>query len=384
MDAFHYVSYPQEVIFGPGSLAQLGEAVARFGWQRLLLCTNRSIKASGHLASVQSALGDRVAAVFDKVLPHVQDYQVSEALALSVTDSVDAVIGIGGGSPIGMAKAVALALDKKRSDPSISEAARMDDSFIPVVALPTTYAGSEMTPLYGTTDNHETPARKVTVSDPRIAPRLVIYDPELTLDLPPEMTASTGINALAHCIEALYSATRNPLSTAAALSGVRHISMALLRCYTNGDDLEARTGMLLGAHLAGLSIASTKLGLHHGICHVLGGTANVPHGIANSIMLPHVMRFNADATASQLLPAAEAMGISLNGTGAVQAIDSAAQRVFELVGQMNLPQRLRDAGVKEGDLPHLAGLGFQNRTVQNNPKPITDANQIETLLREAW
>jgi maleylacetate reductase len=384
MDPFHYVSYAQEVIFGPGSLAQLGVAVERLGPQRLLLCTNRSVRGGGHVASVRTVLGGRLVCVFDQVQPHVQDFQVSEVLALAVENNAEAVIGFGGGSPIGMAKAVAFALEEKRSGPPTSAASPVAQPLIPVVAIPTTYAGSEMTPTYGTTQTHEDPPRKVTVTDPKIAPKLVVYDPELTLDLPPEMTASTGINALAHCIEALYSITRNPLSTAAALSGVRHITGALLRCTTDGKDLEARTEMLLGAHLAGLSLASVKMGLHHGICHVLGGSANVPHGIANSIMLPHVMRFNAEATASQLLPAAEAMGIPSNGVSQAEVIGSAAQKIFELVGRMDLPQRLRDTGVKEADLPRLARLGFQNRTVQNNPKPITDAAQIETLLRGAW
>ena len=224
MDAFNYVSYAQEVVFGPGSLAQLGEAVDRLGCHRLILFTSRSVRASGHVASIQTVLGGRLVGVFDHVLPHVQDYQVSEALALSAEKQVDAIIGIGGGSPIGMAKAVAFALEEKRTGHPTSAVSPVDQPLIPVVAIPTTYAGSEMTAVYGTTQTRETPPRKVTVSDPKIAPKLVIYDPELTLDLPPEMTASTGINALAHCIEALYSITRNPLSTAAALSGVRHIT----------------------------------------------------------------------------------------------------------------------------------------------------------------
>jgi alcohol dehydrogenase class IV len=384
MDAFHYLSSAQEVIFGPGSLSQLGVAVERFGCRRLLLCTGRSVRAGGHVDAVQSILGKCLVHVFDGVLPHVQDYQVREVLALSIENNIDAVIGLGGGSPIGMAKAVSIALEEKKFGHPASAASPVVQPLFPAIAIPTTYAGSEMTSTYGTTKTDENPPRKVTVSDPRVTPKLVVYDPQLTLDLPPEMTASTGINALAHCIEALYSITRNPLSSAAALSGIRHISGALERCYKDGKDLEARTEMLLGAHLAGLSMSSIKIGLHHGICHVLGGAANVPHGIANSIMLPHAMRFNADATASQLLPAAEAMGIPSNGAIPVKEVESAAQWVFDLVGRMGLPQRLRDVGVKESDLPHLAQLGFQNRTVQNNPKPITDASQIEILLREAW
>jgi alcohol dehydrogenase class IV len=160
---------------------------------------------------------------------------------------------------------------------------------------------------------------------------------------------------------------------------------ALLRCYTQGDDLGARTEMLKGAHLAGLSLASVSMGLHHGLCHVLGGSANVPHGIANSIILPHAIRFNADVTAPELIPAVAAMGISTNEFNPIMAVEAMEKKIFELAGEMNLPQRLRDAGVglQESDLPRLAQLAFQNRSVQNNPKPITE-EQLETLLRNAW
>ncbi len=385
MDEFQYASYPQEVIFAPGALARLDQAVQPFGWQRLMLCTNQSLSTSGRLAALAAALGSRLVAVYDRVKPHVQDYQVAEALQLGVENQVDAVIGMGGGSPIGMAKALAPRLVESRSAQASAGPLPPPGSRLPaVIAIPTTYSGSEMTPVYGITHAGETPPRKVTASDPRSVPRLVVYDPELTFDLPSEMTASTGINALAHCFEALYSIKRNPLSTAAAAAAVRFISGALLRCFRHGDDLQARSAMLTGSHLAGLSLASVAMGLHHGLCHVLGGTANVPHGIANSIILPHAIRFNADATAAQLLPAAQAMGISTDSLTPVKAVGIAAQRVYELVGQMNLPQRLRDAGVQPADLPRIARLAFQNHTVQNNPKPITAVSQIEELLREAW
>jgi maleylacetate reductase len=275
-----------------------------------------------------------------------------------------------------MAKAVAAALGQKTADQPV----------LPVIAIPTTYAGSEMTPVYGITHTHENPPRKVTVTDPKSIPKLVIYDPNLTIDLPPEMTASTGINALAHCLEALYSIKRNPVSTAVATSGVHHITNALLRCFQDGNDVDARTEMLLGSHLAGLSLASVTMGLHHGLCHILGGSAGVPHGIANSIILPYAIRFNADAVAPRLLPAAEAMGIPVNRINPMVAVEAMVQKIFHLIGQMNLPQRLRDsgAGLQESDLARLAQLGYQNRTVQNNPKPVTAVSQIEKLLREAW
>jgi lactaldehyde reductase len=144
--------------------------------------------------------------------------------------------------------------------------------------------------------------------------------------------------------------------------------------------------MLLGSHLAGLSLASVTMGLHHGLCHVLGGTANIPHGIANSIILPHAIRFNADVTAIQLLPVAAEMEIPVNGIKPVVAIEAMVQKLFHYIGQMHLPQHLRDAGagLQLSDLPRLAEIAFQNRTVQNNPKRITNELQIAQLLRDAW
>jgi maleylacetate reductase len=383
-ESFRYISYAQQVIFAAGSLSQLGQAVEGFGWERLILCTNHSMQRTGNVNAIQATLGNRLVAVFDHVQPHVQDIQVEEALILADDLGSDAIIGLGGGSPIGMAKAIASALEEKHSGRVARAAFPTDQPQVPVIAIPTTYAGSEMTATYGITHSRENPPRKVTVSDPKIAPKLVVYDPRLTVNLPPEMTASTGINALAHCIEALYSITRHPMSTAVAIDGVRHIGNALLRCYSQGDDLDARTEMLQGAHLAGLSLASVSMGLHHGLCHVLGGSANVPHGIANSIILPHAIRFNADVVATQLIPAAEAMGISTNGISLSVAIEALAQEIYDLVGEMNLPQCLRDVGtIQESDLPRLAQLASQNRTIQNNPKSITEL-ELETLLRSAW
>jgi len=366
MIGFNYVSYAQEVMFAPGVLARLREITDKRGWGRVMLCASHSMRLGGQVSNVEASLEENLVAVFDHIQPHVQDVQVQEALTLGREKHIDAVIGLGGGSPIGMAKVVGFELH------------------LPIIAIPSTYAGSEMTPVYGITRNDEDPPRKVTVSDPRIVPNVVLYDPGLTLDLPPALTASTGINALAHCIEALYSKTRNPLSSVAALDSIRHIHAALLKCYQEGKNLEARTEMLLGSHLAGLSLASVSMGLHHGICHVLGGSANVPHGIANAIILPYAIAFNADATAAYLIPAAEAMNVPENGSSPKERIEAMGQLISEIIHQMDLPQRLRDAGVSESDLPRLAQLAFQNRTVQNNPKPITDVTQLESLLRDAW
>lgn len=372
--SFNYSLHSQEIIFGASSLARLREVVTRYRWRKLVLCTSQSLRARGWVQDIHNLVGTCLAAVRDDIQPHVQDKQVLPSVAVAEEVEVDAIIALGGGSVLGMAKAIASALRKERGD----------DLPVPIIAIPTTYTGSEMTPVYGVTHTDETPPRKVTVNDPTIVPRVVIYDPELTLDLSPELTASTGINAFAHCIEALYSRTRNPLSSAAALDGIRHIYGALLGCVQDGNNIPVRTEMLLGSHLAGLSLASVSMGIHHGVCHVLGGTANLPHGVANAIILPHAIRFNADATVTELLPAVRVLGISENGISPTGVIEAMADAVSEWIRRMNLPQRLRDAGVDQSDLPNLAQIAFQSRTVQNNPKPVKDVTQIEALLRQAW
>ncbi len=383
MNEFRYTNYAQQIIFGAGSISQLSEAVERFNWRRLLLSSTGSARRNGTIASLEKALGERLVGTYEQVQAHVPDFQVAEVVARASELEIDALIGLGGGSPIGMAKAVSFALEEQRSGRPARAAFPTEQPLVPVIAIPTTYAGSEMTPTYGITHSVNGSSRKITVTDVKITPKLVLYDPLLTLNLPPMMTASTGINALAHCIEALYSITRNPLSTAAAISGIHAINNALPRCYADGNDVEARTEMLQGAFLAGTALSNVAMALHHGLCHTLGGTAGMPHGIANSIILPHAMRFNQEATAPQLVPAANAMGIVLVGRNAEDIVEEAIQHIYILIGQMNLPQHLRDVGVQDTDLPHLAEVALQSNAVRNNPRPITGAAQIESVLRAA-
>jgi maleylacetate reductase len=382
MSSFTYTSAAQKVIFGAGSLERLPAAVEAFGWQRLLLCTIPRFERSGLAGRLQDLLGPTLVICYAKASPHVPQEQVDEALALALEHDVDAVVGLGGGSPIGLAKAVSMGLEAQRRGTDARARFPTEQPLVPVIAIPTTYAGSEMTPIYGVTRPENGGSRKVTVSDAKVTPKLALYDPQLTLDLPPEMTAASGINALAHAVEAAYSITGHPLATAAALAAASHITGSLPQAVTRGDDLEARTGLMLGAHLAASSIATTSLGLHHGLCHVLGGTAGVPHGIANAIILPHAMRYNADATAPELAAVARAMGLSGESEAALAA--AAADAVFELIWGLGLPQRLRDVGVAEETLPQLARLALQSKAVQNNPKPITSAAQTEAVLRATW
>lgn len=389
MRDFTYATAAHDVIFAPGALDRLGELTERAGWRRLYLCTTHSQRANGRVARIETLLGGRLVGTYDAAAPHVPDSQVAGIADRARSLNVDALIGLGGGSSLGLAKAASWRLEEPQQEaPNQSTPATSATSAIaarvPVIAIPTTYAGSEVTPVFGVTHHDGEHPVKTTVSDPRIVPRLVIYDPLLTLDLPPELTATTGMNALAHCIEALYSITRNPLSTAAALEAIRAITRALPQCHADGSDAEARAEMLAGAYLAGVALSGVAMGLHHGICHVLGGTAGVPHGLANSIILPHAMRFNLDATAPELARAAAAMGLDVAGASPEPAAAAAVDAVAALTRRMGLPQRLRDAGVREDDFHTLARLALRSRAVQDNPKPVTEPAQIEALLRATW
>jgi maleylacetate reductase len=293
------------------------------------------------------------------VEPHVPREAVDAARALAEHHKIEVVVALGGGSAIGVGKGV------------VSGEGRS------LIAIPTTYAGSEMTPVFGTTDRAE--RRKSVRRDDSVLPKLVIYDPEVTLDLSPELTASTGVNALAHCVEACYAPQVNPLVPPVALEGLRRIVGSLPLCIANGRNLDAREDLLTGAYLAGFSIGNARMGLHHGICHVLGGRTGVAHGVLNAIMLPHVMQFNADAVPDAMSAIAQAMD-----AGARTRDFAAAPRgVAALVATLPVPHRLRDAGVPEAILDSVAVEAATNSTVQANPKPVTEAD-LRALLARAW
>jgi len=305
-------------------------------------------------------------AEFTDVAPHVPRESVEAARAIAAEKQADVVVAMGGGSAIGVGKGIALGLHPAQGgrEPRL-------------IAIPTTYAGSEMTPVVGITDRAE--GRKRVQRDPAVLPRLAIYDPEVTLNLSPELTASTGMNALAHCVEACYARDVNPVVTPVALEGVRHIARSLPLCVAAGDDIEAREDLLLGAYLAGFSIANATMALHHGLCHVLGGRTGIAHGVVNAILLPHVMTFNAEAVPDAMSAIADAMDAGAR----TRDIGAAPRAVAALVATFPLPKRLRDAGVVEDVLASLAAEAAANPTVKANPKPVTEGDLVQ-LLRSAW
>lgn len=363
----NFETYAQQIIFGAGSLTEIGPAVVRHNLTRLLLITSPSLRPAGHLAILETVLQPHLVATYESAQAHVLEHQLQEIMGLAGHQQINGVIGLGGGSCLGLAKAVG------------------HRSQLPIIAIPTTYAGSEMTAVYGITEQAtDGRSRKVTVRDKGAIPRLVIYDPQLTLGLPAGITASTAINALAHAIEALYSVTANPLSTALALQAIPSLHNALPQCLAQPQQLAARVELMQGAHLAGAALSTVSMALHHGLCHVLGGTAGLPHGVANAIMLPHALRFNLPVATKVLAQVAEMMGVSRPEAPPIASATNAAEYISDFIGQLGLPQRLREVGLSQSDLPYLAQIAFQNQTIHQNPRPVVSAGQLESILRAAW
>jgi maleylacetate reductase len=342
---FLYAAAPARVQFGQGRSKALGAELDHLGVSRVLAACTRG--GEGRYSSVIAALGARRAGVFAQAQPHCPEAVAEAALDAFVTARADGVVTIGGGSTIGLGKVIA---------------ARRK---VPFIAIPTTLSGSEMTALYGMKIGQE----KRTWTDPNARARSVIYDPDLTATLPKHETATTGMNCLAHCIEALYPAQPNPIAVLLALDGIRVLHTALPRVIES-NDVESRAGALYGGFLGGLLVSMVGIGLHHKICHVLGGHFDLPHGETNSVILPHVVAFNAPALPGVINDVARAIGTS-----------DVVAATFALAERIGAPTSLRELGLAYSDLDPVAEEIAANATV--NPRPVS-ADDIRALLRDAW
>ncbi|WP_427913465.1 maleylacetate reductase [Ramlibacter sp. MMS24-I3-19] len=346
MKRFSYTSQPARVVFGAGSLSQLGTEIERLGAQRALVLSTPEQRSSAE--RVAEMLGPRAAGVFDRAVMHVPIETAREAREVARRVGADCAVAIGGGSTTGLGKAIAL------------------DSGLPILAIPTTYAGSEMTPIYGITEG----GMKKTGRDLKVLPRTVLYDPELTLGLPVGLSITSGINAIAHAAEGLYSAEGNPVMDLMAEEGIASLGRALPGIRRDPADLEARSQALYGAWLCGTVLGNVGMALHHKLCHTLGGSFNLPHAETHTIVLPHALAYNASCARDAMARIAQALG----GT-------SAAQAVFDLAADNGAPIALRDIGLKAGDVDRACDLALQNQ--YPNPRPLERA-AIRQLLQDAY
>lgn len=345
---FSYEALPGRVVFGAGTArTALAAELDRLEASRILLVATESGEAlARHLAE---PFADRVVAVFTAVRPHVPVPVAEAARALAASVRADALLSVGGGSTTGTAKIVALT------------------SGLPIVAVPTTYAGSEVTPVWGLTDG----ARKTTGTDSRVLPRAVVYDPELTLTLPTEFSVASGLNAMAHCVEAFWAPRRNPVSALAAEEAIRALAAGLPAVVADPTDVATRSDLLYGAYLAGSAFAVAGSGLHHKICHALGGAFDLPHALTHAIVLPHVLAFNAPAAPD----AAHRISRALGNDDPVAALGALAAR-------LGIPRGLRQLGMREEQVDEAAGL-VEGSVPTDNPRPV-DRAALREIIHAAW
>ncbi len=348
MKPFTYDALAGRTVFGVGALGQVGDELTRLSAQRVFLIVDSQAKEFGD--TLAEALGPLVVAHWHEVVQHVPFELAERARTAAAEANADTVVCLGGGSSTGLAKAIALTHG------------------LPILAVPTTYAGSEQTPIYGLTDARH----KQTGRDIRVMPRVVVYDPVLTVGLPPQVTGPSAFNALAHCIESLYAPGCNPVTSAIAMEGVRAIRRSLPRVMEAPDDLDARGDVLYGAYLAGMSFGATSSGIHHKLCHVLGGKFNLVHADTHSIVLPHAVAFNAPALPDEMARLEEALGA---------APGDAAGALHDLALESQVPTRLSELGLSAGDLDEAAEAATREITV--NPVPVT-VDGLARLLRDAY
>ncbi len=333
------------VLFGAGAVAHLPNELDALSIRRALVVTTPGRARA--LPTVRAVLGDRAAGVCDLAVRHVPIERVRAAVADVDRIGPEAYVAVGGGSAIGLAKAIAL--ERPR----------------PIVAVPTTYSGSEMTSIWGITEDDA----KRTGRNALVAPRLVIYDPVLTVSLPVAASAASGMNAVAHAAEAMYAAHAGPVALAAAESALRLLGRALPLVAVRPSDLDARGQAMRGAHAAGVSLELAAMGLHHKICHVLGGTFDLPHAETHAAVLPHVIAFNALAAPEAIARAAAALGV-----------ENAARGLHALNERLGLTSSLGALGLRREDVPKAARLVAA--TPYANPRTATEED-IRELLNEA-
>jgi len=335
----------RRVIFGPGSIERLPEEVKRLGTKALVLSTPEQRADADRVAK---QLGDIAVGVFTNAAMHVPIDTARAARAEAARLGADVYVTVGGGSTTGLGKVIALETGQ------------------PIVAVPTTFAGSEMTPIYGITE----PGLKKTARDNKVLPRTVIYDPVLTLTLPVHIAGPSGMNAIAHCVEALYAPDGNPIISLMAAEGIRALGQALPVVVAEPTNLSARSDALYGAWLAGIALGSTSMSIHHKLCHTLGGTFNLPHAETHTIVLPHALAYNRDAAPQAMKRIARALGTT-----------DAAQGAFELARSNGAPTALKDIGFKEADIDIALDIALENPYW--NPRPVERA-PLRALLEAAY
>lgn len=380
-------SFPTLIVFGPGAVASLPDCLSETGIQKPLLVTDPGLVKTAAFTKVQEALKGKhsMIPIFSGVHPNPVEEDVEQAGAQFRSNGCDGVIGLGGGSALDVAKAVAVRVTHDgplaRYEAQAGGYLLITGPLPPVIAIPTTAGtGSEV----GRSAVITIPAlgRKIVIFSPLLMPQRAIEDPELTVSLPPLLTASTGMDAFTHNLESLTSPVFHPICDAVALGGLELVITYLERAVKNGLDLEARGFMMIAASMGAMAFQK-DLGAAHSLAHPLSAEYGMQHGMANAICLPAVMRFNREAASKHYARVAALFGVNTHGMTGVEAADCAIEAVSGLNQRIGIPARLRDCGIPEEGLAKLADKAFEDSCHLTNPRPCT-RDDLLRLYRECW
>jgi len=391
---FWYLPLPV-VHYGPGSLARLGEELDRLACKRALVITGRSIAAQPDvLEQVTRPLGQRCVGVFSGAQQHVPYASVQAGAAQARSSRADALISLGGGSPIDTARAVALMLGEGLTSAEVLEERRArfeppdkttllptSGRALPHIAIPTTLSAAEFANAAAVTSERRR-VKDLFIAD-ELTPRAVILEPELAVHTPIELWSGTGMRALDHAVETVYSPRRGPLTDVLSLEAIRRLARALPAARHNPKDVAARADGQIAAWMSYSGEMNLTLGLSHAIGHQLGPKHGLRHGVTSCIVLPQVIRFLAPAVAPRLALVAQALGVDTTRLSSEAASESAARRIEELVAELGLPSRLSQVGVPVDAFNDIAEGVLQDLVVAGSPIPITSPEQVVDILRAA-
>ena len=377
-------STPTRIVFGPGTSREAGVELRALGCGKALLVTDRFLREkTGIVTKIEKSLGSACAGVFCDVPPDSGVHVIDAGAQFGRARGVDAIISVGGGSVMDTAKGISILLREGGSLLDYQGFQMLTRKQTPHIAIPTTAGtGSEVTYVAVVKDHEK--KQKLLFGDSHIIPDVAILDPELTVGLPPLLTAATGLDAFSHGLEALSSAQREPIADAFGLHAIRLIREFLPRAVMQGDDLVARGQMLIAATLGGAAFSNAQVGLIHAIAHVVGARHGVHHGTANAIAMPHVIRFNNDTVADRYRLVAEAMGIDVRGMSDEAAGIRAAEAIGDFSREVGLPASFKEVGVPESDLAACAEAALYDGAIVYNARSVTDPAEILKVLRAAW
>ncbi|MEK4874609.1 iron-containing alcohol dehydrogenase [Bacillus sp. FSL W8-0102] len=375
---------PTRVECGYGIAEKTGEWVKELGIASVLIVTDKGIREANLLEGIKkSLLTENIDyEIFDEVEPNPSAETIQRGTDYLKQLKSDAVLAVGGGSSIDSAKGIAVMATNPGSILDYEGVEKIPNPPLPIIAIPTT-AGTGSETTNSTVITNKKTAFKLGVLSSYLHPKLAILDPALTLHLPQEITASTGMDALTHAIESYTSKAANPVSQALAIHAIRMIGENVLKAYFVGTDIESREKMLVASMIAGVAFSQSRLGNVHAISHTLGGVFNIPHGIANAALLPFVMKFNLRACVDSYKEIAIALGKDVHGLSAIEAADKAIEAVIEMNKAMKIPLNVKDLGVSLEVLPKLVEDAMRSGNVFVNPR-LTKASDIQLIIEKAY